>query len=204
MDLKDVCSGVGELLEDIADNRLLASALIVVNLVGVGFGISYYWQQILRTSARLLPFVPDSPVAVLAFALFLLFYTLWDYQSPTLNLFTTVALTKTGVWSVLVIGTFWPGFFSVNPSFSLLLVLLHLGMVLQAWMVVSVWEGTLRKGPALLVLAWFLAGDWIDYVVGTVSYPVPFIAGAPYLGFLAAESVLVSIFSVYWLWEKFS
>lgn len=185
-----------ELFATFANNRALATLLILVNLGGVAFGYYYYYGQFLDTPFYLWPFVPDSPLAVLSFAVFLALHSFLRYQHPALNLLAAVSLIKAGVWSVLVLLLFWPSFFVLRAPFSVMLILLHLGMVLQALVVLSVWKQQVRKEHALLVFAWLLLGDFMDYVVGTVPYPVPFIAG-PYFTLLALESVASTLVLFY-------
>ena len=113
----------------------------------------------------------------------------------------SIYLVKVGLWSVLVLLLFWPSFFVLKAAFSAMLIVLHLGMILEALVVMSVWRKKLRKEHAFLVLLWFLLGDFMDYVVGTVPYPVPFIAG-PYLNALAVESVIATLVLSYVLYRR--
>lgn len=183
-----------------AKDRRLALLLIVINLIGVAFGIYYYWEQFMATPFYLLPLVPDSPTAVFLFATFLFLYAFKKYQHPALNLLTSIYLIKVGVWSVFVLLLFWPSFFVLKASFSAALIALHVGMVLEAFVLLSVWKGRVKREHAALVLAWFLLNDFFDYVIGTVPYPIPFIAG-PYLNAIAIESVTATMV-LFWILSK--
>ncbi|MBI4017366.1 MAG: DUF1405 domain-containing protein [Candidatus Aenigmarchaeota archaeon] len=189
-------------LSQFAKNKALAALLILVNLAGVAFGLYYYSGQLLDTPRHLWAFVPDSPTAVMLFASFLFLYTFKKYQHPALNLLTALYLVKTGLWSVFVLFLFWPSYFVLNAAFSATLILLHLGMVLEAFVIASVWKGRVRAKHAALVMGWFLLGDFMDYVMGTVPYPIPFIGGS-YLNALAAESVLATITISLCFYRKF-
>src|SRR3989344_9446606 len=121
-----------------AENKLLAAFLILVNLGGVAFGAYYYSGQLSETPLYLWLFVPDSPTGVLLFAAFLFLHAFRNYQHPVLNMLASIYLVKVGLWSVLVLLLFWPSFFVLKAAFSAMLIVLHLGMILEALVVMSV------------------------------------------------------------------
>ena len=148
--------------------RSLALAVTVTNVVGVAYGVYFYWDQLLHTPWYLLPFVPDSPTGPF---LMILIYGLWWFngktRSATLELIAFVELVKYGVWTVIVFWLYRDAFFAPDRAqLTTTLLVLHLAEALQA--------GVLLKGMkrppirwAVLAAVWLGLGDFCDYALGT-------------------------------------
>lgn len=145
-------------------HALLAWPLILGNLVAVWYGwTDYYARQLSLTPGPLWPFVPDSPNAVLSFALVLLLSQA-RLRSRFLDLLAWSLNIKVGLWTVFVLLRYFDEFFRDDPALRWLLFWLHVGMVGQAFVL----HRDLRRNPPTWlhygVLAFvLLASDWIDY-----------------------------------------
>jgi uncharacterized membrane protein YpjA len=143
---------------------LLAWPLLLGNLVAVWYGwTDYYRAQLEATAAYLWPFVPDSPNAVLSFALVLLLsqlhrrYRFLDVLAWALNI-------KVGLWTVFVLLYYFERFFADDRTLRWILFWLHVGMIGQAFVL----HRRLRRSPPTRLQYGLLAGvllvsDWVDY-----------------------------------------
>ena len=147
--------------------KALAFIVTATNIGGVGYGIYYYWEQLLATPWYLLPFVPDSPSGPF---LMVIIFALWWFKgqrrSPTLEVLAFCFLIKFGVWTLVAFALFWDVFFApAAASLSGTLLILHFMEAMSAAM--------LLKGmrlPSLplgaFALGWMLLGDYCDYNLG--------------------------------------
>ncbi len=148
--------------------KVLALAVTLTNIGGVGYGIAFYWAQLHETVWYLLPVVPDSPTGPF---LMVLVYLLWWFRgrarSPPLELLAFVSLVKYGVWTVLVFWLYRTDFFAPDRAgLTQTLLALHVAEAVEA--------GVLLKGMRVpriplsaAVAAWLAFGDFSDYVLGT-------------------------------------
>jgi len=143
---------------------ILAWPLIVGNLIAVWYGwTDYYGFQLSQTPRYLWPFVPDSPNAVLSFAIVLLL-SLVRRRSRFLNLLAWSLNIKVGLWTVFVLLYYFGYFFSREPALRWLLFWLHVGMIGQAFVL----HRRLRTEPPrafqyAIIGALLLLSDWVDY-----------------------------------------
>ena len=157
-------------LEDAFDffreNRITALALIIVNMGGVGYGYYYYYWQLSNSPLYFWPFIPDSPNSILLFV-FVLALSLAGIRSRLLNVIVVVGLIKIGIWTMFIYGVY-PEYYFVPEisSVSTTLLFLHLGMVIQAFTLWKSMKGGLTSRGWVVVFAWFLLNDFLDYVVG--------------------------------------
>lgn len=170
---------------------LLAWPLIAANLVAVWYGwTEYYAGQFARTEQTLWVFVPDSPNAVLLFALALILHQLFQWRHPLLDALAWVANVKVGIWTVFVLVYYYDGFFDEDPALRWALLWLHVGMVAQAFVLHR--DLNAERVPTWLiavVTAWFLAGDAVDYGLGVhPSLPDP-----DFPAVVATVTVLLSV-----------
>ncbi len=169
----------------LSDRRFLI-ALAIINLIGFVYGIHYYSQQLSVTPMYLWVFTLDSPLPVLAFAFIAyLFYS--GKKVPQWLLFLAiVGLVKYGFWTELVIFLFRDYFFAAAPVIYAMNLILHIGMIAEGAVLIS--RLNPKSSDMLVVLAFFLLNDILDYFFGTL----PIIPGT-YNDYLLIESVAASI-----------
>lgn len=170
-------------------SRRWALALMVPNLVGIGFGYYYYWSvgQFDPASPHFRspawwPFVADSPTAVVLMSASLLLYAFGGRRSRVLDAVAFTAMVYVGLWTTFLflaypaeLGTFRLG--STNN----LLFLSHMGMPLEALLLVrdlrrDAWAWWAAGGVA----AWNLLNLALDYW-GPHLHPAPFLHDAAHL-----------------------
>lgn len=152
-------------LKAVLRHRVALSLLLLVNFGGAVYGFWWYRDQLAMTSLPYLVFVPDSPLAVLLFAVFLTFL-LWGREIPWLkNLALSYAL-KYGLWTSLLLLQAWrvTGIFDFE---SFHLTLTHLGMALEA--LLFAWILGVDRFWLFVSGAFLLLNDAVDYGLG--HYP---------------------------------
>jgi uncharacterized membrane protein YpjA len=164
-------------------SRAWATAFMVPNLLGIGFGYYYYWSvgQFDPSSAYFRsygwwPFISDSPNAVVLMSVALLLYAFGRKRSRLLDALAFVSMVYVGLWTTALfllypeqLGTFdWGGTNNV-------LFFSHLGMPLEALLLVRDLLADIRSLPlAAGVAVWNLLNLWLDY--GPLDlHPAPFI-----------------------------
>jgi uncharacterized membrane protein YpjA len=181
--------------------RSLIALLLLINLAGVAFGIYYYWQQLASAPLWSWPAIPDSPIATALFVAVMALLLFRKRVPGWLATFAIFALVKTGIWTDFVM-IVWPQFF-FQPSYFwyyLTLFILHAGMVLEAVVIVKYADFSPRT--VLVALLLFAAGDFSDYFLGTVPWPIPFLPQGP-IGLVALESFAVTIaLAAGFLWKR--
>lgn len=159
---------------DLTDKLLGKSfikALIAVNILGTFFGFYYYMPQLAETSIFLWPIVPDSPISTLLIALSLSIFLSGGLEKlpEKLEIFihslAFIGNVKYGLWTVFVLLKFQPEFMAINTTaMYLFLILSHLGMFLQAFLVLDYID--ISKKILGLSAGFFLFNDMVDYTLG--------------------------------------
>lgn len=146
-----------------------AWVIVAVNLAGTAFGFWYYRFQFAGTPLVMWPWVPDSPLATLFMALSLALWKL-DRASELVNALAFYGNIKLGLWTPFVLLAFNDAFLAINPPpMYAFLVVSHLGMVVQAFLVHRYSEFSI---PAIAVaLAWYSFDLTVDYFVPIVGGP---------------------------------
>jgi len=162
---------------------------IIANLIGAYFGFFvYYQEQIAATPVFLLAFVADCPLAVLLVAASL--FLVWiGKKNDFLSFLASAYALKYGIWTVFVILYFNQIYFA--PAYwelYAIMLVTHFGMMLESFALVGKIE--VKKEYLLIVLAWFLLNDYMDYFWGLKPWAVP------NDGLLLPFTVLLSIISV--------
>lgn len=149
-------------LSSILKNRHFLILLFIINLFGTIYGYMWYGNQLARTPAIFLPFVPDSPTASLFFTIFLGFY-LFGRNVPYIEALAITTLFKYGIWAVVMnlLTLIVEG--SLSPQ-AYMLIFSHGAMALQGLLYAPAYKFKLRH----LVVAsiWTIHNDFIDYVFG--------------------------------------
>jgi len=146
-------------VEDLA--LRLAWPLVAVNLLGTAFGFWYYRFQFADTPGWLWPLVPDSPAATLFFALSLASWKL-GREADVLHAAAFVGCLKLGLWTPFV-QLLLNGQGDVAAWLYWFLVLSHLGMAVQAFLVLRYADVALWATSVVGV--WYWLNDVFDYFV---------------------------------------
>ena len=173
----------------IAKNAFCLKVMILINLAGTLFGFWYYKFQLASTPLVKLVFVPDCPIYTLLFVCLLLLH-LMGRKSTMLAVVTFIGLIKYGFWTVLVISLYCEYYVASNLFLYVVLFLLHIGMIAQAYIIPQI--SGFSKGALVIALVWFLANDVMDYFFGTA----PYLPDYMYHNLLLVESILMTIILV--------
>jgi uncharacterized membrane protein YpjA len=159
-----------DFLRQLPDKRHLFPLLIGANLLGAVYGFYWYRYQLAGTPWYYWPVVPDSPLAVLFFTLFLVNIYIHRRQY-WVEAFGYLAMLKYGLWTPFVLAQ--AGVATGNFDFeSFHLSLSHLAMAIEAWIFLRYYIPPSRY--AIRLLLWFLANDYLDYFWGThPTLPAP-------------------------------
>jgi uncharacterized membrane protein YpjA len=133
------------------------------------------------------PFIPDCPLAALLFGVALLLMHL-GRRSNLLNQLAAVFCVKYGVWTMSFWALYWArtGDFELSSIFSgPVMFVTHLGLAIAGLLLLQYIQPNTRD--AVVVLAWFVLSDIIDYAPiaagrpGGYGYypPLPWIDGDP-------------------------
>ena len=145
----------------------LAWLLVAVNLAGTAFGFWYYRFQFAATPTVALPLVPDSPAATLFIALSLAAWKLdagrWAGWLHALAFFGCI---KLGLWTPYV-QLFLNGPEGIAAWLYWFLVLSHLAMVLQAFLVHRYFD--FPVWAVAVAVGWYAFNDVVDYVAPLVG-----------------------------------
>jgi uncharacterized membrane protein YpjA len=179
---------VWEFFHRFKGSRGWALALMVPNLVGIGFGYYYYYDvgQFDPGSAYFRPyawwpFIADSPTAVVLMSVSLLLYAFAGRRSKVLDAIAFTAMVYVGLWTTFLflayperMGTFdWASVAhgNANP----VLFVSHMGMPLEALLLVrdlrrDAWPWLVAGG----VIGWNVLNLLLDYW-GPHLHPAPFL-----------------------------
>ncbi len=179
----------------ILSSKRLLVALAMINLAGFAYGIYYYSHQLSLTPFYLWIFTIDSPFPVLLFVAVAYFLYHGRNVPQWLLFLAVVGLIKYGFWTALVIFLFRDYFFGFAPFVYALNLPLHIGMIAEGLVLATMLKP--RTADMLVVVAFFLLNDVLDYFFGTL----PVIPGT-YNDYLLAESIAASILIPAWLFLK--
>ncbi len=175
--------------------RKVLYIILGVNIVGAVFGFVWYEGQLARTLWYFRPFVPDSPLSALCFAIALAGF-LWPprhaYARRLIPFIAAVAVTwlpKYGLWCVFVLLWEWTRLHSL-PLATWVLIGSHMGMAMEALLVTRM-VPLLRFSREHLAVAAvaMLLNDYADYVYRVFPY-------LPYNDMLPFMTVFTPLLSV--------
>jgi len=198
-------------------SRAWALALMVPNLIGIGFGYYYYYDvgqfdpaSPYFRSVAWWPFIADSPTAVLLMSISLCAFAFWGKRSKVFDAIAFTAMVYVGLWTTNLflsypdqLGTFHLG--STNN----LLFFSHMGMPLEALLLVhDMRKDLLGWGVKLGVVGWNLLNLGLDYW-GPHLHPAPFLHDTGHLppmgsasdaALHAASPWIMLLTLTVWLW----
>lgn len=169
--------------------------LVIINILGTGFGYWYYRFQLVDNPLHLWPLIPVSPNATLFMALSLTLYTIGKRNRWTriVDALAFIGNLKYGLWTVIVMLATPSAYLnhSTTAMFAFL-VISHALMATQAFIVLEYTEVDLK---ALFVSAvWYTFNDAVDYFGPKLHTPLP--EGASFA--LAGLSAAALTFSGIW------
>ncbi|ERG96757.1 DUF1405 domain-containing protein [Haloquadratum walsbyi] len=143
----------------------LSWAIILINIVGSIFGFWYYRFQLLNTSVVMWPVVPDSPLATTLMVLSLLSWRFGQSRN-WIHALAFVGNLKYGFW-VVAVQIFINDIFITQSLYQWFLLISHLGMGLQAFVIYRYAEFTI---PAVgVAVSWFGFNDIVDYLMPLIG-----------------------------------
>lgn len=166
--------------------KLGGALFIILAVVAIIIGVSFYMHQFSITSPTLWIFLPDCPLYVFIALLVFLF----KVQNKTVQFLAAVGMAKYGLWTLFIFWSFPEVYFApIIINSTLILIAGHILMVLGGMVFIP------KKMDAkvlLVVLAWFLIMDAMDYLGGTM----PIIPAGKELQvalFALAETIFISV-----------
>ena len=157
-----------------------------LSIIAILIGASFYMHQFSTTSPLLWAFLPDCPMYVfIALAVFL-----FRVQSKTVQFLAAVGMAKYGLWTLFIFWSFPEIYFApIIINSTLILIAGHILMVVGGMVFIP---KKMDAKTLAVVLAWFLAMDGMDYVVGTVPI-IPAGKEMQVALFALAETIFISI-----------
>lgn len=166
---------------------LIEWGLVVINFLGFLIGTIYwYGPQMAIVSPLLWPWLVDSPLSVLGFALAL--PLIRREQTPANEWLATWALfsnVKYGLWTVAFWLLWWrgPGSYTLE---SVTMTFTHAAMVVMGASLLLFYRP--RLWQVVTVAAWFIFNDYLDYWLGIAPTVPPGVS----LELLKVEQVVVT------------
>lgn len=189
------------LSQAILSSKFLLGLLIAINVAGAVYGFYFYQPEFSINAPALWIFVPDSPMYVFLFAAVLFFFAAVHRLPKFWTELAFAGLLKIGFWTVLTILLYREYFLAPSViSWYGALGILHIGMILEAFVLLSRLKP--KKWHAGAILLWFIIGDILDYVFGTMPRPDVITTSTAKMNFLFVESVAASVFLGAWLFER--
>jgi uncharacterized membrane protein YpjA len=175
------------LIHRIYATRGVESSLVVINLLGFLAG-AFYWYgpQLKTTPLYLWPWLVDSPLSVLGFALAL--PLLRRQASPVIHWLATWAVfsnVKYGLWTVVFWFLWWRGPGTFTPE-SVTMTFTHAAMVGMGFSLLAFFHP--RPWQVMTVAGWFALNDYLDYWQGLA----PRVPAGVSLEVLRVEQVVVT------------
>lgn len=150
-------------LREIALQKPVIIAIVLVNVLGAAFGFYYYTPQFGETVPLLWIFVADSPLATLSIALSLMLH-LRGKPSGLIDAFAFISNLKYGLWTVFVLAFYFDSFWAINSApIYLFLFSSHLLMAIQSFLVLEYTDFSFEWLTVSAV--WFLLNDSLDYFI---------------------------------------
>lgn len=181
--LRRVAAGVRHLYA----NSFIEWGLVLVTLLGFVTGTLYWYRpQMAQVAPVLWPWLVDSPLSVLGFALALPLVRRgsgpWRGLLATWAVFSNV---KYGLWTIVFWLLWWQGAGTLTLE-SVTMTVTHAAMVGMGLSLLVYFRPHLWQ--VLVVVSWFVFNDWLDYWHGLAPRVPPGVS----LEVLRLEQVLVT------------
>lgn len=181
------------LREKLTEDKILLD-MAAINIAGTAFGFFFYYPQLGDNPLYLWPFIPDSPLATV-FAALTFMLIAHRKRNSIVESIAVIGNLKYGLWTVFVLIYYSEIFYSGNPLWMYLFLLLsHLAMAIQALFVAEISEINIKA--FLLASSWFILNDVIDYSLGihTRLYTSEAFPAMIAAGLLTAASIIFLYF----------
>jgi len=181
------------LREKLTEDKILLD-MAAINIAGTAFGFFFYYPQLGDNPLYLWPFIPDSPLATV-FAALTFMLIAHRKRNSIVESIAVIGNLKYGLWTVFVLTYYSEIFYSGNPLWMYLFLLLsHLAMAIQAVFVAEISEINIKA--FLLASSWFILNDVIDYSLGihTRLYTSEAFPAMIAAGLLTAASIIFLYF----------
>lgn len=159
-------SRIANLLRTLLGNRVIEAGLVLINSVGFIIGTLYWYMPQMRVvPAVLWPWLVDSPLSTLGFAIALPLIRRRPKQwtAQMIATWAVISNVKYGLWTVLFWMLWWrgPGTFTLE---SVTMTFTHAAMVAMGFSLLLFYRP--RISQVLLGIAWFAFNDYLDYWQG--------------------------------------
>ena len=181
------------LREKLTEDKILLD-MAAINIAGTAFGFFFYYPQLGDNPLYLWPFIPDSPLTTV-FAALTFMLIAHRKRNSIIESIAVIGNLKYGLWTVFVLIYYSEIFYSGNPLWMYLFLLLsHLAMAIQAVFVAEISEINIKA--FLLASSWFILNDVIDYSLGihTRLYTSEAFPAMIAAGLLTAASIIFLYF----------
>lgn len=178
---------IAHLLRRLYAHPLVEGSLIFINLVGFVAGtLFWYGPQLAVTPAALWPWLVDSPLSVLGFAVALPLLKRGKRGTGWLATWALFSNVKYGLWTVVYWTLWWR---AGNPltTESVTMTFTHAAMIGMGLSLLVYFRP--RLWGVLFSAAWFGFNDYLDYWQGLA----PTVPGDVPIGFLQVEQLVVTI-----------
>jgi uncharacterized membrane protein YpjA len=178
---------LARLIRTLYDIPVIEWGLVAINLLGFVIGTLYwYGPQMAVISPALWPWLVDSPLSVLGFALAL--PLIRRRQTPLTEWLATWAVVsniKYGLWTVVFWLLWWwgPGSFTIE---SVTMTFTHAAMMVMGASLLLYYRP--KVWQVITVTAWFALNDYLDYWAGIAPTVPPGVS----LETLKIEQVIVT------------
>lgn len=157
---------ITDLLRALLGNRFIEAGLVLINSVGFVVGTLYWYMPQMRVvPAVLWPWLVDSPLSTLGFAIALPLIrrrpTQWTAQMVAT--WAVISNVKYGLWTVLFWMLWWRGPGTLTLE-SVTMTFTHAAMVAMGLSLLLFYRP--RVSQVLLGVAWFAFNDYLDYWQG--------------------------------------
>lgn len=143
-------------------DRFALAVIVLGSLSGMVFGFMIYEEQFAATGVDWWLFVPDCPLYVGLFALVAVLWAL-GIRNDFFGFLVAVGCMKYAAWTMFVLVFYGSYFFSTASTVwasSALLFVMHIGMMAEG---LTLPFSKVSRAGVILVLAWFLLNDLVDY-----------------------------------------
>jgi len=145
-------------------NKKFLMLLMLINFIAGIYSISYYLWKLEETNPLLWIFVIDCPLYAIVFGVLIL-TKIKEKNYPLLGAISIFGSIKFSLWTLFVV------FLTTNPLLYLHLIVGHILLISE--IIIFYKQFILKLKYLLLVVAWFLLNDVIDYFFGTHPFFYP-------------------------------
>lgn len=186
------------LMYSVLRSRSFLVVLLIINILGAGYGYIWYGLQLASTDWMFIPFVPDSPTACLFFV-FVLIAFLLGKNWGLFEALALISLFKYGIWAVVMNLLTLTVDGELHPT-GYMLMASHLAMALQGLLYAPFYR--IKKWHLIAAAIFTVHNEIIDYVFGQMPWYRSLNLYMNEIGYFTFWLSIGSIFLCYYLGMK--